>query len=140
MTRQKGEDLSKDLKVETKIMFLSRVSRTAIRGRVSLPSLRLFSSNIKDGGEVDIKDDEVVPEVDPLTDYGSIHKSGTPSPWAVFDAWGAGDQIEARLSDDEVRLYMYIELKISDIIGGENDTALTHHHLLSSFYSLYPLY
>lgn len=32
-------------------------------------------------------------------------KSGTPSPWAVFDAWGAGDEIHAPLDpNDEMKL------------------------------------
>ena len=36
--------------------------------------------------------------------YNDPNLLGTPSPWAVFDAWGAGDQIEANLSDEEMRL------------------------------------
>jgi len=50
---------------------------------------------------------------DPVMDYTSDKtKSGTPSPWAVFDAWGAGDEIheplnpsdEAKLSVESVRI------------------------------------
>ena len=41
-----------------------------------------------------------------VQDYTSDKsKSGTPSPWAVFDAWGAGDQIHEQLDPgDEVKL------------------------------------
>ena len=40
----------------------------------------------------------------PPSQYNDPNLSGTPSPWAVFDAWGAGDQIEARLSDEEMNI------------------------------------
>ena len=44
-------------------------------------------------------DNNTAPEV---CDYTSDKtKSGTPSPWAVFDAWGAGDRIADPLSDEE---------------------------------------
>jgi len=44
--------------------------------------------------------------IDPVRDYTSDKtKSGTPSPWAVFDAWGAGDEIHAPLNPhDESKL------------------------------------
>jgi len=42
---------------------------------------------------------------DPICDYTSDKsKSGTPSPWAVFDAWGAGDQIHQSDPDDQLKL------------------------------------
>jgi len=42
---------------------------------------------------------------DPVIDFSDKTKSGTPSPWAVFDAWGAGDQIHAPLDpSDEAML------------------------------------
>lgn len=44
-------------------------------------------------------DNNTAPEV---CDYTSDKtKSGTPSPWAVFDAWGAGDRIADPLTDEE---------------------------------------
>lgn len=44
-------------------------------------------------------DNNTAPEI---CDYTSDKtKSGTPSPWAVFDAWGAGDRIADPLTDEE---------------------------------------
>lgn len=52
-------------------------------------------------------------EIESTNDYTSDKtKSGTPSPWAVFDAWGAGDRLhdninkedEAKLAKDAVRI------------------------------------
>jgi len=39
--------------------------------------------------------------VDPVPDYKSKDKSGTSSPWAVFDAWGAGEGIMPSLTLEE---------------------------------------
>ncbi len=33
-------------------------------------------------------------------DFSNVKLSGTPSPWAVFDAWGAGNEIHVPLDDE----------------------------------------
>jgi len=58
----------------------------------------------------DSSTDETVPRIDnntaeAVTDYTSDPtKAGTPSPWAVFDAWGAGDGIVDALSQEDEAL------------------------------------
>eukprot|EP00521_Asterionellopsis_glacialis_P008161 CAMPEP_0195291462 /NCGR_PEP_ID=MMETSP0707-20130614/7809_1 /TAXON_ID=33640 /ORGANISM="Asterionellopsis glacialis, Strain CCMP134" /LENGTH=511 /DNA_ID=CAMNT_0040351779 /DNA_START=295 /DNA_END=1830 /DNA_ORIENTATION=+ len=74
-------------------------------------------------------------------------KSGTPSPWAVFDAWGAGDGIveplpaedEAKLSPESVRIPMNDEERSS--LPDESDILSAYDHLLqrkSSVHFGYP--
>jgi len=65
----------------------------------------LVNLNINDlKAEVSLKATDV--DDDFVRDYTSDKtKSGTPSPWAVFDAWGAGDEIHAPLDPlDEKKL------------------------------------
>ncbi|GMI46304.1 hypothetical protein TrCOL_g2776 [Triparma columacea] len=75
------------------------LARTATRA-CTRRSLYRFASSITDTPEKG----EIEGEVDPIREYNDPNLLGTPSPWAVFDAWGAGDQIEANLSDEEMRL------------------------------------
>jgi len=74
-------------------------------------------------------------------------KSGTPSPWAVFDAWGAGADIvqpltkeeESNLSKDAVRI-PFSEMERSTL-PDETDILKTYEHLLrrkSSVHFGYP--
>jgi hypothetical protein len=79
----------------------------------SLPSASSASSSSSSAVADDTKPQE------PSTSYSSFDrtKSGTPSPWAVFDAWGAGADenvmdITDPLSNDERRMLLAESVKI----------------------------
>jgi len=74
-------------------------------------------------------------------------KSGTPSPWAVFDAWGAGDAIVEPLSDENERLLSPDSVRIPfddeerSSMPGETEILKAYDHLLkrkSSVHFGYP--
>mmetsp|Transcript_4274 Transcript_4274/g.10880 ORF Transcript_4274/g.10880 Transcript_4274/m.10880 type:complete len:567 (-) Transcript_4274:139-1839(-) len=87
---------------------------------------------------------------DAVQDYTSDPtKAGTPSPWAVFDAWGAGDEIvdpltaqeESMLSPDMVRIPTSDEERESGSLPGESDILSSYDKLLkrkSSVHFGYP--
>jgi len=67
------------------------------------PQLRAFAD------ATDNKDDDAaftppsIPDIPELPlDFSDVKLSGTPSPWAVFDAWGAGGDLHERLEDSEM--------------------------------------
>ena len=41
-------------------------------------------------------------------DFSNVKLSGTPSPWAVFDAWGAGNEIHTPLADEGKMTELFI--------------------------------
>jgi hypothetical protein len=44
-------------------------------------------------------------------------KSGSPSPWAVFDAWGAGSDVHADLSEEDKKLLSADSVRITNKNG-----------------------
>lgn len=61
---------------------------------------------------------------------GSKEKSGSPSPWAVFDAWGAGaDQVHGAISpQDEAKLTTEaVQIPISLNDNNKEEELLPHH-------------
>jgi hypothetical protein len=97
--------------------------------------------------------DDTKPQ-EPSTSYSSFDrtKSGTPSPWAVFDAWGAGADenvmdITDPLSNDERRMLLSESVKIPlnekdrTDLPPETDILKAYDHLLrgkSSVHFGYP--
>jgi histidine decarboxylase len=84
-----------------------RTKSTAVDEQFELegePIVNIDVSGIK--AEVHHMDASAETDTDGVRDYTSDKtKSGTPSPWAVFDAWGAGDDIHAPLDAmDEMKL------------------------------------
>jgi len=77
------------------IRFLSSAEQPYTNDRMILP-LGELPRQLQTGDEMDRDDDGH--ENDYTSDKS---KSGTPSPWAVFDAWGAGADIYPSLSPDE---------------------------------------
>lgn len=87
---------------------------------------------------------------DTINDYTSnMSKAGTPSPWAVFDAWGAGDDIEdpltaeeeGLLSPDMVRIPTTDEEMEAGTLPGESEILASYDKLLkrkSSVHFGYP--
>lgn len=71
-----------------------------------------------------------------VPDYTSDKsKSGTPSPWAVFDAWGAGDEIHAPLNPlDEQKLSPEsVRIPTSEL---ERETATNETDILQAYDNL----
>lgn len=67
--------------------------------------------------ELDLKVSAEIPlkkgsDGESVLDYTSGPKSGTPSPWAVFDAWGAGSDILDPLSPEEETILSPSSVKI----------------------------
>jgi len=52
------------------------------------------------------------PSRPPVENTFSPNKSGTPSPWAVFDAWGAGADIADPMSPEMERLLEHDSVQI----------------------------
>jgi histidine decarboxylase len=77
----------------------------------------------------------------------NVNKSGTPSPWAVFDAWGAGGAIREPISiSDQLKLsHESVRIPIDDnsrsLLPSETDILETYDQLLqrqSSIHFGYP--
>jgi hypothetical protein len=123
---------------------------SAASGKVSsLPSTPPSSSSSS------LADEDKMPNKEPTaTAYSSFDrtKSGTPSPWAVFDAWGAGADenvmdITDPLSNDERRMLTSESVKIPlnetdrTDLPPETDILKAYDHLLrgkSSVHFGYP--
>ena len=87
---------------------------------------------------------------DTIRDYSDVSKAGTPSPWAVFDAWGAGEGIvdplspeeESMLSPDMVRIPTGYEEEGTPVnVADESDILKSYDKLLkrkSSVHFGYP--
>ena len=83
-----------------------------------------------------------------ISDYTSDKdKLGTPSPWAVFDAWGAGDAIVDPLTDEQEDILSKASVAIPfneeerSNLPGETDILSAYDHLLkrkSSVHFGYP--
>ncbi len=62
-----------------------------------------FQSGSSTTAKVPSEKGEMLDTSNEVMDFTSdLSRSGTPSPWAVFDAWGAGGKVEDALSDDEL--------------------------------------
>ncbi|GAX25324.1 histidine decarboxylase [Fistulifera solaris] len=111
----------------------SRVGRHSCQ-RYSFAALRSaaitdrFKSSLAAQAEVDLEEldtaaktvDEALPKIDTPTDWSTFNpsKSGTPSPWAVFDAWGANDIKDGLSSEVEEAM---LSAKAVAIPMDEND-------------------
>lgn len=93
--------------------------------------------------ELDLKVSSEVPfkkgsDGDSVLDYTSGPKSGTPSPWAVFDAWGAGSDILDPLSPEEEKILSPSSVKIPTTEAerenstNETDILQAYDHFLKS--------
>lgn len=92
--------------------------------------VRYFASSVAPSNNDDDDDDEdddddsnntVDSEIDAL--HIRREKAGTPSPWAVFDAWGAGsDFCSDPVSLQEERILSPASVRISGNVGGDADS------------------
>jgi hypothetical protein len=90
----------------------------ALVSKPTMILIRSFSSPLKNLEVVDTND---------FTSDKS--KSGTPSPWAVFDAWGAGADIcpslspedESKLSPESVRIPIQLEDELEEGVADTNN-------------------
>lgn len=93
--------------------------------------------------ELDLKVSAKIPlkkgsDGESVLDYTSGPKSGTPSPWAVFDAWGAGSDILDPLSPEEETILSPSSVKIPTTEAerenstNETDILQAYDHFLKS--------
>eukprot|EP00532_Pseudo-nitzschia_australis_P001534 CAMPEP_0168192844 /NCGR_PEP_ID=MMETSP0139_2-20121125/18268_1 /TAXON_ID=44445 /ORGANISM="Pseudo-nitzschia australis, Strain 10249 10 AB" /LENGTH=522 /DNA_ID=CAMNT_0008116117 /DNA_START=242 /DNA_END=1810 /DNA_ORIENTATION=+ len=140
----------------------SMSSLPALTKPLSLPSFhesaiasRSFSSSVPDDDDDDLYEINDDPNNNKNTDdIIRRGKAGTPSPWAVFDAWGAGNDVgenhrgqlsaeeDSLLSDESVRIPERDEfLNANDDIASETDILKAYNKLLqqrSSVHFGYP--
>lgn len=86
------------------LLFRSLATSASSSNSTAFPSSiaekkRIQTSRAKSSAAYDDNDDD-----DHMENTFSPNKSGTPSPWAVFDAWGAGDDIVDPMSPEMERL------------------------------------
>ena len=103
---------------------------TSTSSSTASAAVRYFASSVApcnndDDDEEEDEDDDSTNTVDSETDALHIcrEKAGTPSPWAVFDAWGAGsDFCSDPVSLQEERILSPASVRISGNVGGDADS------------------
>ena len=103
---------------------LNRVCGTELSSRSYsfTPHLLFSSSAAGSNGEADDQSSTSVPS----PDYSNKSLSGTPSPWAVFDAWGANEVFQS-VSQSEIDLLGENSVRIPTM--GEDGELLTDSKL-----------
>jgi Pyridoxal-dependent decarboxylase conserved domain len=86
-------------------------SSVSSRLKSSLPDIHVDHEEFESSHESEPTRTEVAPAPEPDSTYSHL-KSGTPSPWAVFDAWGAGADIVDPLSPAMEKLLTKDTVKI----------------------------
>jgi histidine decarboxylase len=105
----------------------SRVSATApgtadfLRFKSSLPLPEDDHHHHADNAEEPRLDNNTSSTVSDFT--SDPRKAGTPSPWAVFDAWGAGEGIVDPLSDEEEAMLSPEMVRIPTDDEGDDDSS-----------------
>ena len=103
---------------------------TSTSSSTASAAVRYFASSVApcnndDDDDEEDEDDDSTNTVDSETDALHIRreKAGTPSPWAVFDAWGAGsDFCSDPVSLQEERILSPASVRISGNVGGDADS------------------
>ena len=76
--------------------------------------------------------DNTMDSADVLDFTSNPSLSGTPSPWAVFDAWGAGGDVHASLGEEEMKV-LSDESVASPFTPADRESISTETEILETY-------